>query len=568
LEQSWCRTNESLVADFQILAIRPDTSLTKEFKILSFWDEMKKLIVFQIISFIIVLSCKSFKSETKLSMAGTSGSEKTYYINNTIGNDNFPGTVKQPVKSLRELNLRLQRKSADICFAGGQIFDGTLILSGVMGENSNPLKIYSSGDEKAIINGGNSEAIKIENCSNIWIKDLNIKGNGRKNGNIANGLSIAHSRNCKIENLKAEGFQKSGVDLYDCIGTEVERVNATNNGFSGINVMGSERNNSRNIMIHDCKAENNPGDPSNLNNHSGNGILAGVSDSVTIDHCTATNNGWDMPRKGNGPVGIWTWESDHVIIQYCISYRNKTSPDAQDGGGFDLDGGVTNSLIQYCLSYENQGAGYGLFQYAGASAWSNNTIRYCVSINDAQSTAGAGSFFIWNGSNNVHQLTNCMIYNNVVFNLSAPVISFEKSSAHFDFMFCNNIFLGNDHPIAGIMKGSKFIGNDWWNTSGESRFMDFKNLTDWANATGQELLEGHFAGMQEDPEFKGPIVTHLTDPYELVDLAGLTLKPDSPLKNKGLDLKFILNLTKPLRDFYGNSVPLGDAAEPGIYEMR
>ena len=135
-------------------------------------------------------------------------------------------------------------------------------------------------------------------------------------------------------------------------------------------------------------------------------------------------------------------------------------------------------------------------------------------------------------------------------------------------LFCNNIFLGNDHPIAGILKGSTFLGNDWWNASGESRFMDFKNLDEWAKETGQELLNGNFAEMQEDPEFKGPMVVDITDPYQMVDLIGLTLKPDSPLKNKGLDLKSILNLMQPLRDFYGNLVPLGDAAEPGIYEMR
>ena len=123
-------------------------------------------------------------------MKVTSDSEKIYYVNNNIGNDSFPGTVKQPIKSLRELNLRLKRESADICFAGGQIFDGTLILNGVMGKTINPIKIYSPGYEKAIIDGGNSEAIKIENCRNIWIKDLDIKGNGRKNGNITNGLSI------------------------------------------------------------------------------------------------------------------------------------------------------------------------------------------------------------------------------------------------------------------------------------------------------------------------------------------------------------------------------------------
>jgi hypothetical protein len=528
----------------------------------------KSFIFFLIISLIIITCCKSFRSDKKLIIAGISDSKKAYYIDASHGDDNNPGTVKKPLKSIVELNLRLQKKPANICFAGGQIFNGTLVLSSINGKNTDPIKIYSLGETKAVINGSNSEAVRIENCQNIWITDLDIKGNGRKNGNTTNGLSIAHSLNCKIENIKAEGFQKSGVDLYDCRETEVKKVIASENGFCGINIMGSARNLSGKIMIQDCKAENNPGDPTNLENHSGNGILVGVSDSVLIDHCSATNNGWDMPRQGNGPVGIWTWESDHVTIQNCISYRNKTSKNAKDGGGFDLDGGVTNSVIQFCLSYENQGAGYGLFQYAGASNWSNNTVRYCVSINDAQTTEGAGSIFIWNGSDDIQQLSNCMIYNNVVYNPGTPLISFENSSAHKNFTFCNNIFLGSDHPIAGIDKGSTFIGNDWWNTSGESKFMNFTNLAEWAKETGQEMMKNHYVGMQKDPKFKGPLLTDLTDPYQLEKLYCYTLQPDSPLKNKGLDLKSIFGLFEPLRDFYGNSVPLGDAAEPGIYEMQ
>jgi hypothetical protein len=30
-------------------------------------------------------------------------------------------------------------------------------------------------------------------------------------------------------------------------------------------------------------------------------------------------------RIGNGPVGIWACETDSVVIQHCISYRNKTA---------------------------------------------------------------------------------------------------------------------------------------------------------------------------------------------------------------------------------------------------
>jgi hypothetical protein len=294
----------------------------------------------------------------------------------------------------------------------------------------------------------------------------------------------------------------------------------------------------------------------------------GVSDSVTIDHCTATNNGWDMPRLGNGPVGIWTWMSDHVTIQYCISYRNRTSKGGKDGGGFDLDGGVTNSLIQYCLSYENAGAGYGLFQYPGASDWKNNTIRYCVSINDAHTTEGAGSFFIWNGSDESSQLTDCYFYNNVAYSSSAPVISFENASEHENFIFSNNIFLGSGQMMSGKNKGSKFLGNVWWSTGGSIKFMQFDSLVEWAKATGQETENGKIIGIQTDPLLNRPFMTRIIDPYKLNTLSGYMLKPESPLKNLGIDIKSVSGFDPPPVDFFGNPVPQGSAPEPGIHELK
>jgi hypothetical protein len=520
--------------------------------------------LFLVISYLSVTGCNSPGSDKKTVSVSNDG----YYIDGIQGSDKSPGTVKNPLKSISELNLRLKNKAANISFAGGQIFDGSLLLKNIKDSSGKPIKIKSYGNGRAVINGGNAGAIKIENCQNIWILDLNLTGNGRKNGNTANGLSIIQSSFCRAENINVSGFQKSGVDLYNCSETRVRKVIAKDNGFSGINIMGSARNLSKKILIQDCKAENNPGDPTNLINHSGNGILVGVSDSVTIDHCSAANNGWDMPRQGNGPVGIWAWESDHVTIQYCVSYRNKTSANAKDGGGFDLDGGVTNSVIQYCLSYENQGAGYGLFQYAGASGWSDNTIRYCVSINDALTTEGAGGIFIWNGSDEVEQMTNCLIYNNVVYNKKAPLIAYENASKHKSFFFCNNIFHGSDQPINGNYSGSIFLANDWWNYDGTSRFMTFNSLRTWAQKTGQEMIKGQYVGIQEDPEFKGPLVTEITDPYQLESLTGYYLQPYSPIKNKGLDIRAIFGKKTPALDFFGNPVPSGERTEPGIFELR
>ena len=531
--------------------------------------KMKKaIILFLILPLLLIISCKSTTTEKKDQAVTGSDNEKAYYVDGIIGSDKNPGTKNKPLKTIAELNLRILKNPGNISFAGGQVFHGTLVMKDIIGTAGKPFKIKSWGIGRSVIDGGNTEAVKIENCKNIWILGLDIKGNGRKSGNTANGLSFTRSSFCRVENINVSGFQKSGVDLYDCTETKVRKVTATDNGFCGINIMGSARNHSRKILIQDCRSENNPGDPTNLDNHSGNGILAGVSDSVTIDHCTATNNGWDMPRVGNGPVGIWAWESDHVTIQYCISYRNKTSENAKDGGGFDLDGGVTNSIIQYCLSYENQGAGYGLFQYAGASPWSNNVVRYCVSINDAKSTRGAGGIFIWNGSDDPKQLSGCKIYNNIVYNTFAPLISYENASLHNDFLFTNNIFLGSVKPIAGIFAGSHFVGNDWWDVSGDKRFLQYTNLEEWSKQTGQEILNGKFAGIQSDPRLKGPFLTDINDPYRLEELTGYILQPDSPLKNKGMNLNYIFGIDLPGKDFFGNPVPAGSGTEPGIYQMN
>ncbi len=418
---------------------------------------MKKRHAYYLLFFIISINgCVSSVNDKKLE------NTDRYYVDSNLGNDSNPGTKKLPLKSIAEVNLRLQKKPASVYFASGQVFEGTLILRKVTGSSGSEIVISSYGDGRACISGGNNEAIIIEDCNSLIISNLNVKGSGRKGGNSTNGIALNRTANSTVENTNAEGFQKSGLDLRNCSGIEVKRVNAFNNGFCGINIMGSKQKLSHNILISYCRAENNPGDPTILDNHSGNGILVGVSDNVIVDHCTATNNGWDMPREGNGPVGIWTWQSNNVIIQHCVSYRNKTSRNGKDGGGFDLDGGVTNSIVQYCLSYENEGAGYGLFQYWGATDWSDNIIRNCVSINDGLKTAGSGSFFLWNGSGDEKQLSDCEIYNNIVYSDSVPVVSFENASAHKNFNFHDNIFIGSVQLVSGQNSGSAFYRNTWW----------------------------------------------------------------------------------------------------------
>ncbi len=233
-------------------------------------------------------------------------------------------------------------------------------------------------------------------------------------------------------------------------------------------------------------AINNPGDPANDSSHSGNGIIAGRCKNVLIEYSSATNNGWDMPRQGNGPVGIWAYEADSVIIQNCISYKNKTSVGGEDGGGFDFDGGVTNSIIQQCLSYDNQGSGFGIFQYARASSWHDNIIRNNISENDGNVSRAGASAFIWNGSKDKNKFKNLQFYNNVLYNSKGSVINYDKDSEHIGFRFYNNIFVAKDELVTG--KGSigsdAFLINVWWSLTSGFKMNGIKDFKSWIQQEG------------------------------------------------------------------------------------
>jgi hypothetical protein len=489
---------------------------------------------------------------------------KKYFVS-ASGDDDNPGTSAQPFQTIQKVNTLTLSPGDAVFFKGGEEFPGTLSLT-LNGTEQDSVVIGSYGDGRAVINGGNGLAATLRG-KYFSFGNIDAKGSGRKEGNTSAGIQLVETSHALLENIRAEGFQKSGVGLWNCNNMLIQKVTAENNGFAGIYVQGTGKKKSSHIVLRDCAANNNPGDPTNLDNHSGNGILVALSTDVLVDRCTATGNGWDMPRIGNGPVGIWTFESDSVIIQHCISYRNRTREGAKDGGGFDLDGGVTNSIIQYCLSYENDGAGYGLFQYDGASSWRNNIMRYCVSINDAQKTNGSGGIFIWSNDDDPKGLSKCYVYNNLIYNTGSAAVEFEPQSVNSEFFFCNNIFIAKNNLVNGPSSGEKFLGNVWWPLEKGAPFRNYNSLENWARATGQEMGNGKPAGLQTDPLLKGPLEISATNPYQLEKLTAFQLQPSSPLKNKGMNVAAEFNLKKAETDFYGNNIQGSEHPEPGVYEM-
>jgi hypothetical protein len=477
---------------------------------------------------------------------------KEYHVSPT-GEDSNPGTPAQPWRTIERVNRVRFELGDSIRFQGGQRFPGTIML-----EHADAITVTSYGDSPAIIDGGNGSGLKAVACNNLIVKNLVFAGSGRKAGNTADGVVVTDSSELRIDHVEVTGFRGGGLQLDGIRDARISSVHAHDNGFAGISV-GYHKRSSR-VRIEDCVAQNNPGDPSNLTNHSGNGIVVAATDDAVIDYCQAFHNGWDMPRKGNGPVGIWVWDVDRAIIQHCISHDNKSPGD--DGGGFDLDGGATNSILQYNLSYNNDGPGYFLCQFPGAGDFKNNIVRYNISHNDGVKNNRRSGIDVFSASPNA---SDCQVYNNTVYNDHGPAVGFGGLPMP-NVTFSNNLFLCSGDAIGGEGQRGRFENNIYWPADGKPLSFDgHATLQAWAEATGQEKTGETILGKHLDPKVNKVNevneVPTLTDPAGLPALDAYRVKPDSPCLKAGIPI-----VNNGGRDFWGNPVPQHDRPAIGACE--
>jgi len=434
---------------------------------MSYMKQTKFLIVF--------LMCEILVYQTHISAMYAKAKKNVYYVNEILGNDNNPGTQKLPFKSIDKINTLPLKEGDIVLFAGGQIYSGTIRFTALLGTKENPVTISSYGNQRATIYGKDSFAIKISDSKHIIIKNINAKGKGRLSGNCTTGIDLQNTSYGFIDSVDVSGFLNDGIGIWDCENISITHAYSHDNGSGGIHVdsrfMGKKL--VKKLYIAHCIAENNPGNQYILDNHSGNGILLGNVTNAIVEYCEAMNNGWAMPRNGNGPVGIWVYESDSIQIQYCYSHDNKTSPFGSDGGGFDFDGGTTNSIFQYNISANNEGAGFGIFQYKGAGKWNNNIVRYNVSIDDGIKNSHAG-IFVWCDPSASNSIKNCTIYKNLIINKHGHTVSFSPEKYE-GVAFTENIFLltGEDKEshIDGSFTSATFNGNQYW-----SKYAELNNL--------------------------------------------------------------------------------------------
>ena len=507
----------------------------------------------------------------------------TYYIS-ALGNDGNPGTSQTKAwASIAKVNSTQFAPGDTILFEGGITFTGGIYfgtqtagtVAKVKGTATRPIIVGSYGTGRAIISSGVLNGFRGYNTAGFKIKDLVFKGPGRTEKGL-NGIEFYTDvpdtllNYISIVNVEVHGYKESGIILgsWDDLTAGFGNVTISDskvhdNGDVGITSYAQGRLAHKDFVVRNNKVYNNAGQPDKTLSHSGNGIVLGDVDGAVIEYCEAYNNGWLNASPSNGPVGIWGYRCNNLIIQYNESHHNKTGT-TKDGGGFDLDGGCTNSIMQYNYSHNNDGAGFLLAQYADAPQMKGITVRYNISENDGRKN-NYGGIHLWStGSNGGIQDVN--IYNNTVYvspaTNASPNAIMVQSAGFKNVRIRNNIFqvTGSLEIVRlNTLTDVRFEGNNYWSAGSPFKIYwagtTYNSLSSWRSATDQEQRNGAASGYSLDPELADPGkgVT-IGDTKLLNTLTGYTLLPSSALIGKGLDLKELYGTNIGNQDFFGNDI--------------
>jgi len=512
---------------------------------------------------------------------------KNYYVA-TVGNDNNNGlTLATAWHSIDKIN-RVDFKPGDsVLFEGGAVFNGTIKLtSDDNGTAGRPVVFTSYGKKRATINAGDGEGLLAVNTSFLKLDSLNFEGFGVSTNKgcgihfFAND-SLNMPTNIEITGCDVKGFNAYGIAFgaNDDIAykgyahVRITHCNATGNGQAGIASYGSYKGfQHKDFYIAYCRAFDNRGILTKTESHSGNGIVMSMIDSLIIEHCEAYENGADNRCNAGGPVGIWVWMCKHATIQYCISHDNHTGT-TKDGGGFDIDGGASNCILQYNYSYNNEGAGYLLAEYGALFPFTNNIIRFNISVNDGRKN-NYGAISVW-GADSAYSVTNSYVYNNTIYLDDKNLINGTPAAVTFigphfrNVVIANNIFVdkGNVNFINSdliINKAAAYLlHNNYYSYNNQYAFKygptSFSSLQEWLNNNAdQERINNKTVCLNIDPLFN-------TISFDSKNKNGCTLQKNSLLRRGTFSLSDYFIVADNVTDFDNNKLPSNKKIFPGAF---
>jgi hypothetical protein len=519
-------------------------------------------------------------------LAGRAPAFANDYFVSAGGSDGNAGTAAAvPWRSLARVNAVALRPGDRVLLRAGDTFHGGLALdSGDAGTAAAPIVITSYGVGRATIYAGDGAGIAAYNTAGIAIANVAIDGGG----GAASGISFYTDLGgtplpfIRIDSVDVGGFGRDGIEIGTWFGgagfadVRVTNTQVHDNGRNGLFTYADRPNVHRQVYVGHVRAYANPG-TAGVPSNTGSGIVLGSVADATIERSVAHDNGRLCDAVG-GPVGIWTYDSTRVVIQHNESYRNRTAA-AWDGGGFDLDQNVSDSIVQFNYSHDNDGAGFMLAQSAASDAHARNVIRFNVSQNDGRAN-GYGAIEIWG------RVRSAEIYNNTVFAAkppagAPPAVRIWNGGVEDRFVSAvhlrNNILSVAGLPVvqveAAALRGAsdlRFEGNAYY-AAGATPVVrwgasTFTGLPSW-RSTGQETLAGQATGVSVDPQLTAPGAgAAIGDADRLTTLDAYRLLATSPLMDAGIDLRARFGIDAGGEDFYGGLLGSGNGFDVGAHE--
>ncbi len=530
-------------------------------------------------------------ADSSISAASTTG--VTYYVSPTGNNSNAGTSPAKPWKTIVKVNGKNFAAGDRILFQGGAVFTGNLSFTATdRGTAAAPIIVSSYGTGRATISAGAGTAISLYNTSGFEIRNLHVAGSGRTINtgsgistytDLAGGVKLPYLR---IDRVESNGFGQYGIAIGSSNGTtgyidvRVTYASAHDNALAGVTTYAQAPYAHQNIYFGHIQAYNNSG-VAGLTTNSGSGIILGGVLGGVVERSVAHGNGWLCTASG-GPVGIWTYDSDGITIQHNESYDNRTGGTA-DGGGFDLDQNVRQSVVQYNYSHGNDGPGFLLAHSPNNTSHSDNTVRYNVSENDGRKNS-VGAIVIYG------RTIQAEVYNNTVYVApsatgvplavavhNATIVTQDVQHVHFrDNAFYAAGGLKVLWVSADQLNGAvdlRFEGNDYFagglapSVLWGSKL--YSGLSAWRTGTGQERLGGVAVGAQVNPAFVSPGNGGTIGNADLLaNLTAYRLQSTSPLIDKAINLAKTFGISVGPVDFYGGALPSGAAYDIGSYEWH
>jgi hypothetical protein len=415
------------------------------------------------------------------SAASAFSEDRTYYLDPS-GSDDADGLSPNSAwRSLDRANQAVFAPGASLLLLGGARFAGTLHLDADdAGTAASPVVIGSYGEGRATIAGVAAPAVYVHNTAGVEVRDLVVTGDAEAYGR-AGGIAFYNDRETGLQGVAISDVDVSGFTNGIEIGglhtgfhdVAISRSVVHDNKEAGLATYGPEFRPDapeyahQNVTVSEVEAFQNAGDASNAVRNTGSGIILGSVSDGHVTRSSAHDNG-RLCTAGEGPAGIWAYDSTRVLIEHNVAYRNRTGGDV-DGDGFDLDQNTSDSVLQYNLAYDNDGAGFLLYAAHDGLVNTNNVVRY-------NETTGSPSKAGWYGGITVAgHVSGARVYGNRVVapvsgELRPPVV--RLSGALSDLVLSDNVLVSGSggpfvaadgvDPAAFTLRGNSYYDAEGW----------------------------------------------------------------------------------------------------------